>query len=219
MYGIVSLSSPAPVAREVRRVARSLVFAANSIALHAGLIAVLLVPKPHASDSKDERHPASLALIAAVSLSEPSSPAAIAPVSLLPNLPEPRLAIELSVLRPLAVEAVVADAFDSARAADSGADTIELERLQGVYLGQIQGRLSRVLEMAATSSPNEMGPCQVRVIQNERGEVLDVDLDACTFDSGRKLLLASAIRRASPLPSPPTGLAMGSSLTLDLSGY
>lgn len=192
---------------------------AVSVALHVGLIALLLAPPPHVPDSFDEPHPGSLPLIALVSLTEPSAPAAGAPVSLLLDIPDLQAAIELPALPPIEVAAVVADAFESTREVESGGDGAEIERLQGVYLGQIRGRLSRVLEMALANLSNAGGSCEAHVIQNERGEVLDVDLEACTFDAWRKTLLASAIRRASPLPSPPTGLAMGSSLTLDLSGY
>ena len=77
---------------------------------------------------------------------------------------------------------------------------------------------ARVLEMAAAALP-ERSPCPVQVIQNERGEVLDVDLSACQGSEARRTRLALAMHRASPLPMPPAGLASGSSLTLDLSQY
>jgi len=156
-------------------------------------------------------------LIATVTWIESGSSADGAPIANLDPALGPQAAIELPPLPPLETEAIVADAFESARAAASSADAEAVQRLQGVYLGQIRGRLSRVLEMAMAEYPGASGRCEAQIIQNERGEVMEVDLEACAFDARSLHLLAAAIRRASPLPSPPSGLAMGSSLTLDLS--
>lgn len=101
------------------------------------------------------------------------------PAPLLPHLPAPTVPITLPTLPPLGVKAVVTDGFEAGREAESSADAAELERLQGVYVGQIRGRLARVLEMAASAAPHERRPCAVQVIQgSERGEVMDVNTSA-----------------------------------------
>lgn len=166
----------------------------------------------------DASSPASLPLIAAVRLTDPDTPAeAGVPLALVETLLEPSLAIALPTLPPLGTDDVAHDAFDLAREAESGAEVAELERLQGVYRGQVQGRLARVLEMALEAPLPAGAPCRVEVIQNERGEVMDIDLAACEIDEGGRRRLESALRRASPLPAPPAGLALASTVTLDLS--
>jgi TonB C terminal len=85
-----------------------------------------------------------------------------------------------------------------------------------VYLGQIQGRIHRALQ-TLTDSIALPSPCNAKVIQDERGRVLDVDLAECALSAEQQQLVKTAIRRASPLPRPPHGLAMGSYLTLNLS--
>ncbi|MGE0581952.1 MAG: hypothetical protein AB7P31_07490 [Steroidobacteraceae bacterium] len=188
-----------------------------ALALHGAILFALLAPLTRVR-SRDDPQAAVLPLIASVLIAPAEASAAGVPAPILPELPAPARAITLPRLPPLATEALVADAFEAARAAQSAAEAAQFERLQGVYLGQIRGRLARVLEMAAPALP-ERGPCAVQVIQNERGDVLDVDTSACTGSAARRTRLAQAMQRASPLPPPPAGLAPGSSLTLDLSQY
>lgn len=137
----------------------------------------------------------------------------------LPNSPVPieqesLNAIELTPMPPPDVASIAADSFDTGREADWG-DTAELERLQGLYLGQIKGRIDRVLETLSTSEAVQTS-CKAVVVQDTVGRVLDIDLDRCARSDESKALLVTAIRRASPLPRPPRGLAMGSYLTLEL---
>jgi len=200
-----------------RRVAPRAFAALAAFSLHGAILLALLAPLTLVRPIS-EAPAAALPLLASVQLALSDPIDGGIPVSLLPDLPAPTLAIALPTLPPPATETVVSDAFEAAREAESGAESAELERLQGVYAGQIRGRLSRVLEMAAAAPP-ERDPCPVQVIQNERGEVLDVDLSACQGSEERKTRLALAMHRASPLPMPPAGLASGSSLTLDLSEY
>jgi hypothetical protein len=188
-----------------------------AIALHAAMLFALLMPLPRVGPIS-AAHAVALPLVASIQLASFVPETAGVPVVLLPEVPASTLAITLPALPPLVSESVVSDAFEAAREAESSAEASELEHLQGLYVGQIRGRLSRVLEMAATTLP-ERGPCEVRVIQNERGEVLDVDLSGCAGSDARKTRLAMAMHRASPLPLPPAGLAPGSSLRLDLSEY
>ncbi|MGH8239231.1 MAG: hypothetical protein ACREXP_19735 [Steroidobacteraceae bacterium] len=115
------------------------------------------------------------------------------------------------------VDAVAADSFERSRNVASVDDLRGAERLQGVYVGQIKARVMRLLEASTFASFATSMPCVIHIVQNERGEVFDVQTDECAADAAWRDGIASAIRQASPLPIPPAGLAMGSYLTLDLS--
>lgn len=189
-----------------------------TLALHGTLLVALLAPLTREMPRHDVES-ATLPLIASLFIAPSDTADAGAPAPLRTDLPVLPLSITLPTLPPLATEPLVTDAFEAAREAESSVDAAELERLQGVYVGQIRGRLARVLEMAASAAPRERRPCAVQVIQNERGEVMDVNTSACQGSEGRRTRLAMAMLRASPLPMPPAGLAPGSSLTLDLTEY
>ncbi len=189
---------------------------AGSIALHVGLIGLLLAPLQLPDPAKPDGPAAALPLVASGMLAPaPTAPAAPSPLIDTPAFE--RDAIALPTLPPWVVEDVAPAPFDLAREADLAGDAAELERLQEVYQGQLRGRLGRALEMVHGSHEDRAGPCTVHLIQNERGDVLDVDLAACAYDETTKVTLAQVLRRASPLPPPPSGLAMGSTLTVDLS--
>jgi len=126
--------------------------------------------------------------------------------------------IKLSDPLPTEIEPVAADSFEKSRQAENLGDVETIARLQGLYVTQINARVARVLEMVGVERNAELaGRCVVHVIQDERGEVLDIDMDECEREDGDRQHLASAIRAASPLPFPPDGLAMGSYITLDAS--
>lgn len=76
--------------------------------------------------------------------------------------------------------------------------------------------VSRLLE---ASGPRAISGdrCIVYVMQNERGNFIDIDLYECSRDPEEQQGLAHAIRAASPLPRPPEGLSMGSHIRLDAS--
>ncbi len=118
---------------------------------------------------------------------------------------------------PPEFEAVAADSFEEGRQVESLADVQEIKRLQGIYVKQISDRVARVLEMSGNQRLEPETACVVHVIQNESGDVVDVDTDECEREPHAQQRLASAIWAASPLPMPPQGLAMGSYLTLDAS--
>lgn len=114
------------------------------------------------------------------------------------------------------IEALAADSFEKADLIASAEDLAAVEQLQGIYVRQITDRITRLLQMAkhgGEASPNHR--CIVHVIQNQAGDVLDVDMEECEREPGARDRLANAIRAASPLPPPPEGLAMGSYLTID----
>lgn len=196
--------------------ASSLAAGSATLTLHATLLALLLLPP--SSPTRPNTEPSTipvLPLIATVQLLDLERSAEELAVPSLQEVP-----VSLSAIRlpsPLLPESLVSDAFEAARAAESSVESTEIERLQGLYVGQIQSRLARVLEMASAPWPDAQIHCEARVIQNERGEVMEIDLADCALDASRRDQLAAAIRRASPFPAPPAQLAMGSSLTLDLS--
>lgn len=115
------------------------------------------------------------------------------------------------------IHPVASDSFERARDMATSDDVKKAQHLQGLYVGQIKARLLRLLEGMRDSSSTPTSNCVVYVVQNERGQVLDVMSDECGSDTQWRRKIENAIRRASPLPLPPEGLAMGSYLTLDLS--
>jgi TonB C terminal len=116
------------------------------------------------------------------------------------------------------IHPVAADSFERSREIADSEDVAKAERLQGLYVGQIKARLRRVLERVRDfNSAHTVASCVMYVVQNERGQVLDVMSDECDADAQWQRNVETAIRQASPLPLPPEGLAMGSYLTLDLS--
>lgn len=114
------------------------------------------------------------------------------------------------------IEALAADSFEKADLIASAEDLAAVEQLQGIYVRQITDRITRLLQMAThAGETGSSHPCIVHVIQNEAGDVLDVDMEECKREPSARDRLANAIRAASPLPPPPEGLAMGSYLTID----
>jgi hypothetical protein len=112
------------------------------------------------------------------------------------------------------IDPVASDSFGDGQIARSSAEVMELERLQGIYKGQIMGRIARVLELHSLSLVEGKLDCVINVVQDGQGKVLDVLTDQCPYDTEVVQGLAVAIHTSSPLPPPPSGLAMGSYLTL-----
>jgi hypothetical protein len=129
----------------------------------------------------------------------------------------PRRAIVLSLPDLPSIDAVAVDSFEPPREMSSSEDVQSAQRLQGLYVGQIKARLLRLLESVGIARTVSQSRCLVHVVQDERGEVLDVISDECDGDAEWQTSIDRVIRQASPLPTPPQGLAMGSYLTLDLS--
>jgi protein TonB len=196
-----------------------LIFAAASLGLHACLLSMLLVgPSVPELPETDALAYVTLPLAAGVPTDSTAAGDRATPVPLQPVSELSRFTIDPPAPAPIEFDAVVADAFAEAREPESEADVNALQRMEGVYKGQVRARLARVLQMALSDQQAPSGPCEARVIQNERGDVMDIELGECSYDAVRKQALVSAIRRASPLPAPPAGLALGASLTLDLTG-
>jgi len=133
---------------------------------------------------------------------------------------EPRPPLEplqtFSVPRPPfpVVQAVAADSFEEARKTESPEDLEKLDRLHGIYVKHGNDRVSRLLEAGGPRAISG-DRCIVYIMQNERGNLIDIDMYECSRDPEEQQGLAHAIRAASPLPRPPEGLAMGSYIRLD----
>jgi hypothetical protein len=121
----------------------------------------------------------------------------------------------ISVEPPPPIEALAADSFEQARFVRTAIEAAEVARLQGVYRSQLLARLARLLESRNVSA-DELHGCSINVIQNERGQVVDVLTDLCGLGAPQQDIIRQVVRAASPLPLPPAGLAAGSYLTLDL---
>lgn len=114
------------------------------------------------------------------------------------------------------LEAVAADSFEVPEPISDHLELREARRLQGVYVGQIMSRLKRMLEESSAFPLPSSTQCVIHVIQDERGRVLEVQDDECSAEAILREEITRAVRKASPLPTPPQGLAMGSYITLDL---
>ncbi len=76
----------------------------------------------------------------------------------------------------------------------------ETKHLEGLYCHQIAARIERVLEIANVHRPS---PCSVRLQQSVNGSVGDLDIGDCGTSAVWQHQVVTAIRQASPLPSPP----------------
>lgn len=132
-----------------------------------------------------------------------------------PETPPPPAALIESVDLP-ELPALAVSAFEPAEIASTDADAETLRQLQGSYSQQLRARIDRVLR-DEWPAHDAWTRCVARVIQDDAGRVLDVDLAECPLVDEDRARLENVVRAASPLPIPPDGLAMGRYLTLDLS--
>jgi hypothetical protein len=91
----------------------------------------------------------------------------------------------------------------AAPVAEGGEDR---ERLRAIYTGQLEGRVARVWQaaLAERSGALSTSECEVRVRQDPSGVVLEVSVGRCGADERWRAALLAAIRRAAPLPAPPS---------------
>jgi TonB C terminal len=87
----------------------------------------------------------------------------------------------------------------------------EIEHLEGIYGQQIAARIERVLEVA---NVHRQSPCSVRLQQSVNGSVGGVDVGDCGTNAVWQQQVVTAIRQASPLPSPPRADLFKESLTV-----
>lgn len=192
--------------------------AAASFAIHLVVVLAALDHRVSVEPPKSLEVSAAPLVVSAILFDQSVDAANMATPRSKASIPESPDAITLPAVRLPEIQAVAADSVEVARELESLEDVKSVERLQGIYVGQIIARLERVLEMTSgTLDQKPVGSCIVHVIQNELGEVLDVDMEECPRGSDKRHLVETLIRSASPLPLPPPGLAQGTYLTLDVS--
>jgi hypothetical protein len=210
------VTRPGPVSNMTRHSHSRVFAAAASAGIHLVAIAALAMSLSAVAPLRlDEHRSTGLPLIATAFLIEEPTPElafTVAPKS--STQPDDAIAAERVPLPPITPVAV--DSFETSQEATDIGDAEEIARLQGLYVRQINARFERILEEEWPA--HHVGvPCRVRVAQDEVGYVQLITFDACELPAGQQRVLERVIRRSSPLPRPPAGLAMGSYLTLDLS--
>jgi hypothetical protein len=82
------------------------------------------------------------------------------------------------------------------------------------YTGQIQARIERAWMRPRRALASGSFHCQVRILQDPRGYVIETDLQRCNGTTEWQLSLVQAIQSASPLPAPPNPAVFADALTL-----
>ncbi|MGB6604610.1 MAG: TonB C-terminal domain-containing protein, partial [Steroidobacteraceae bacterium] len=92
---------------------------------------------------------------------------------------------------------------EPARSPQAQGDAAAFALLYGRYLGQITARIERAWMRPRSSLGGTTFGCRVQVLQDERGQVLDVKIGRCGQDARWRASIVEAVRSASPLPAPP----------------
>ena len=103
---------------------------------------------------------------------------------------------------------------ERARSAEAQGDAGAFSLLYGRYLGQITARIERAWMRPRSSPGGDTFGCAVQVLQDERGQVLDVAVGRCNQDARWRASLVAAVRTASPLPAPPDARVFRRTLAL-----
>jgi hypothetical protein len=198
-------------AERARRTALPVAGAAASLALHALLLTPLLLGAAQHQTRAPEVPGGSLpssddsALTVVLFDEGDSKPKATAHLSDAIVL-APVSAVALRKLPAPSLEAAIPDTASSGeRTSEPQAqgDAAALALLYGRYLGQISARIERAWMRPRSSPGADAFACRVQVLQDERGQVLDVTLRRCNGDAQWQASLVEAVRTASPLPAPP----------------
>lgn len=86
----------------------------------------------------------------------------------------------------------------------------------GRYIGQIAARIERAWTRPRAPIDSPVFACRVRITQDGRGVVKEIELIWCNGNSRWQTSLVQAIQTASPLPAPPDADVFTGQLTLDL---
>jgi hypothetical protein len=120
-----------------------------------------------------------------------------------PDLPSAHLT-RIDVPKELTEVAVLVEDVDLPPTPDATvADAGRLSKMYGRYVGQISSRIERAWMRPRTPIGAPSFSCQVKILQDARGNVMEVTLVTCNGDSRWQLSLVQAIQSASPLPAPP----------------
>jgi TonB C terminal len=214
-----SVSTPAG---RTRRVALPVVGALGSVALHALLLTPLLLgaaqhrtraleaPGASASSSNDS---ALTVVFLDDGDSKPRTPPRLSDTPVL----TPVRSITLRNLPAPSPDPVIPDTAtpgERGSAPLTQGDTAAFALLYGRYLGQITARIDRAWMRPRSSPGADTFACRLRVLQDERGQVLGVTLGRCNADARWQASLLEAVRSASPLPAPPDPRVYRRSLAL-----
>lgn len=121
------------------------------------------------------------------------------------------------------------DNADAESPANSG-DPAGQARLFGIYSGQIQARIARSWRRPRTpvnetrtqrqgALGEEAFQCQVRIIQDNQGNVQEILLPQCNGSAAWQRSLVIAIQQASPLPAPPDPAVFTNAVTMTFIGF
>ena len=111
------------------------------------------------------------------------------------------------------------DDTDSAHVGPAGSNPSVPGRrlLYGRYIGQITARIERAWMRPRTPIDDvAFFACRVRVTQDQRGIVQEIELVRCNGTPRWQTSVVQAIQSASPLPAPPDADVYTSQITLDL---
>ena len=88
--------------------------------------------------------------------------------------------------------------------------------LFGRYVGQIDARIQRAwIKPRTPIAASGLFACRVRIVQDRRGGVEEIELVSCNGDASWQMSLVHAIQSASPLPAPPDPRVFSTHLTLE----
>ena len=126
--------------------------------------------------------------------------------------------IELASNDPRPPAELKPEEFEAADVATEAAgDPTGTAALFGRYMGQVSARIERAWLRPRTAVSGGHFDCQARITQDRAGNVLDIELQECGADERWRATLLAAIRRASPISSPPEPWLYSATLTLRFS--
>ncbi|MGC4029457.1 MAG: energy transducer TonB [Steroidobacteraceae bacterium] len=85
----------------------------------------------------------------------------------------------------------------------SEADLMARTKLAGLYEGQMRARIERAWMRPREAAEAGGFACRVKIRQDRRGQINEVELERCNGSVAWQQSLVSAINAASPLPAPP----------------
>jgi hypothetical protein len=149
--------------------------------------------------------------------------------SLLKDMPIALISSDVTTAAPSLQKEQLTDNADSESPVNSG-DPAGQARLFGIYSGQIQARIDRVWRRPRTpvnenraqrqgALDEQAFQCQVRIIQDNQGNVQEILLPQCNGSAAWQRSLVIAIQEASPLPAPPNSAVFTNALTMIFTGF
>ena len=195
----------------VHRTALPFAAALASLALHALLLTPLLsgdaqhrarVPEPPGGTLPSSDESALTVVFFDDVKSKPKAPPRLSDAPVLATVAP----ITLRDLPALPPDSALPDAASPARPVGSPqaqGDAAVYALLYGRYLGQITARIERAWMRPRSSPGADTFACRVQVVQDARGQVLDVTIGRCNESARWRASLIGAVRSASPLPAPP----------------